>query len=49
MDSGVEVVAVDDPHANKLTIHILEAVAQHEREMIAQRTKDALQAANCRS
>jgi DNA invertase Pin-like site-specific DNA recombinase len=45
MDSGVEFVAVDNPHANKLTIHILAAVAQHEREMIAQRTKDALQAA----
>jgi DNA invertase Pin-like site-specific DNA recombinase len=42
MDSGVEFVAVDNPHANKLTVHILAAVAQHEREMIAQRTKDAL-------
>ena len=38
MDSGVEFVAVDNPHANKLTVHILAAVAQHEREMIAQRT-----------
>jgi DNA invertase Pin-like site-specific DNA recombinase len=38
MDSGVEFIAVDNPHANKLTIHILAAVAQHEREMIAQRT-----------
>jgi hypothetical protein len=41
-------VAVDNPHANKLTVHILAAVAQHEREMIAQRTKDALQAAKAR-
>jgi DNA invertase Pin-like site-specific DNA recombinase len=48
MDSGVEFVAVDNPHANKLTVHILAAVAQHEREMIAQRTKDALQAAKSR-
>jgi DNA invertase Pin-like site-specific DNA recombinase len=48
MDSGVEFIAVDNPHANKLTIHILAAVAQHEREMIAQRTKDALQAAKAR-
>src|SRR5690348_7921871 len=48
MDSGVEFVAVDNPHANTLTIHILAAVAQHEREMIAQRTKDALQAAQAR-
>jgi DNA invertase Pin-like site-specific DNA recombinase len=31
MDSGVEFVAVDNPHANKLTIHILAAVAEHER------------------
>jgi len=23
------------PHANKLTIHILAAVAEHEREMIS--------------
>src|SRR4030088_1704163 len=48
MDSGVEFVAVDNPHANKLTIHILAAVAQHEREMIAQRTKEALKAAKAR-
>jgi DNA invertase Pin-like site-specific DNA recombinase len=48
MDSGVEFVAVDNPHANKLTLHILAAVAQHEREMIAERTKAALQAANHR-
>jgi DNA invertase Pin-like site-specific DNA recombinase len=48
MDSGVEFVAVDNPHANKLTVHILAAVAQHERETIAQRTKDALQAAKAR-
>ena len=48
MDSGVEFVAVDNPHANKLTVHILAAVAQHERELIAQRTRDALQAAKAR-
>jgi DNA invertase Pin-like site-specific DNA recombinase len=45
MDSGVEFVAVDNPHANKLTVHILAAVAQYEREAIAQRNRDALQAA----
>jgi DNA invertase Pin-like site-specific DNA recombinase len=48
MDSGVEFVAVDNPHANKLTVHILAAVAQHEREMIGQRTRDALRAAKAR-
>jgi DNA invertase Pin-like site-specific DNA recombinase len=48
MDRGVDFVACDNPHANKLTIHILAAVAEHEREMIAQRTKDALAAAKRR-
>jgi DNA invertase Pin-like site-specific DNA recombinase len=48
MESGVEFTAVDNPHANKLTIHILAAVAQHEREMISERTKAALQVAKAR-
>jgi DNA invertase Pin-like site-specific DNA recombinase len=48
MESGVEFVAVDNPHANKLTVHILAAVAQHEREMTSERTKAALQAAKRR-
>jgi DNA invertase Pin-like site-specific DNA recombinase len=48
MESGVEFVAVDTPHANKLTVHILAAVAQHEREMISERTKAALRAAKAR-
>lgn len=48
MDSDIEFVACDFPHANKLTVHILAAVAQHEREMISKRTKEALQAAKAR-
>jgi DNA invertase Pin-like site-specific DNA recombinase len=48
MESGVEFVAVDNPTANKLTVHILAAVAQHEREMISDRTKAALAAAKAR-
>jgi DNA invertase Pin-like site-specific DNA recombinase len=48
MESGVEFVAVDNPHANKLTVHILAAVAQHERETISERTKAALEAAKAR-
>jgi DNA invertase Pin-like site-specific DNA recombinase len=48
MDSGVEFIAVDNPHANKSTIHILAAVAQHEREIISARTSAALKAAKAR-
>jgi DNA invertase Pin-like site-specific DNA recombinase len=48
MESGVEFVAVDMPLANKLTIHILAAVAEHERELISSRTKQALAAAKAR-
>ena len=48
MASGVEFVAADIPEANRLTVHILAAVAEHEREMIAHRTKAALKAAKAR-
>ena len=48
MESGVDFVAADAPYANKLMIHILSAFAEYERELISQRTKDALQAAKAR-
>jgi DNA invertase Pin-like site-specific DNA recombinase len=48
MDSGIEFVACDNPHATRLTLHILAAVAEHEREAIATRTKAALRAAKAR-
>lgn len=48
LQSGVEFVAADMPHANKLTIHIIAAVAEYEREVIAQRTKASLAAAKAR-
>jgi DNA invertase Pin-like site-specific DNA recombinase len=43
-DSGVEFVCADMPEANTLTIGIFATLAQHEREIISQRTKAALQA-----
>lgn len=48
MESGVEFRAVDNPHANKLTIHVLSAFAEHERDLISARTKAALAAARDR-
>lgn len=48
MEAGVEFVAVDAPYANKLMLHILSAFAEHEREMISERTKAALSAAKKR-
>jgi DNA invertase Pin-like site-specific DNA recombinase len=48
MDSGLEFVCCDNPHANKLTIRILAAVAEDEAERISQRTKAALAAAKRR-
>jgi len=42
MDSGVEFVACDCPVANRLTIHILAAVAEDEAMRISGRTKAAL-------
>ena len=48
MESGVDFVACDFPEANRLTVHILAAVAEHEAAMISARTKAALGAAKAR-
>ena len=45
MESSADFVAVDMPEANRLTLHMLAAVAEHERKAISTRTKDALAAA----
>jgi DNA invertase Pin-like site-specific DNA recombinase len=48
MESKVEFVACDFPQANRLMLHILSAVAEHEARMISERTKAALAAAKAR-
>jgi DNA invertase Pin-like site-specific DNA recombinase len=48
MDGKVDFVCCDMPEASRLTIHVLAAVAEHEREMIARRTKEGLAAAKAR-
>ncbi len=48
MESKVKFVACDNPEANELTIHILAAVAQAERQAISARTVAALGALKAR-
>jgi DNA invertase Pin-like site-specific DNA recombinase len=48
MESGADFVCCDNPHANKLMLHMLAAFAEHEREQISARTKAALAAAKAR-
>lgn len=45
MESGIPFVAADMPHANKLTVHIIAAMAEYERDQISARTKAALKQA----
>ena len=48
MEAGVEFEAVDLPQANKLTLHVMAALAEHEAAAISARTKAALAAAKAR-
>jgi len=47
-DSGVDFVCCDMPDANTLTVGLFAVIAQHERETISKRTKDALAAKKVR-
>jgi DNA invertase Pin-like site-specific DNA recombinase len=48
MDSGAEFVACDNATANRLTLHILAAVAEAEAKAISERTRAALAAYKAR-
>jgi DNA invertase Pin-like site-specific DNA recombinase len=48
IETGVDFVAVDMPNANKVMVQIHAVMSEHERDMIAQRTRAALQAAKAR-
>jgi DNA invertase Pin-like site-specific DNA recombinase len=48
MEGGVEFVAADFPQANRLTIHILSAIAEYEAKLISERIKAAIVASKAR-
>lgn len=48
LESDVDIVFCDFPQANKMMLHILSAISQYEAELIATRTKSALQAKKAR-
>lgn len=48
MESEVDFIACDMPHANKFTIHVMAALAEQEAELISNRTKAALAEARAR-
>lgn len=48
METGVNFVAVNMPDANRLTVHIMAALAEHEARLISVRTRDALRASRAR-
>ena len=48
LDARVELRCADMPEANRVTLQLMAVFAEHEREMIRQRTKAALAAAKAR-
>ena len=47
-DSGVDFIATDMPHADRFTVGVMALVAEKERDLISQRTRDGLAAARRR-
>jgi DNA invertase Pin-like site-specific DNA recombinase len=48
MEAGIDFVACDMPHANRLTLHLMAAMAEHEAAAISARTIAALAVAKAR-
>lgn len=48
LDANVEIKCADMPEANRLLLQMLAVFGEHERQMIGERTKAALQAAKAR-
>ena len=48
MESGLDFVTVDFPHANRFTVHVLAAIAEYESKLNSERTKLAKAASRAR-
>ena len=48
LESGVEFVACDNPHANRMTIQIIAVMAEQESRLISERPKAAIAAMRAR-
>ena len=48
LESGVEFIACDNPHANRMTIQIIAVMAEQESRLISERTKAAMAAMRAR-
>ena len=48
LDSGLDFVALDAPHANKFTLHILGALAEYESKLMSDRMKGVYAATKAR-
>ena len=47
-ESKVNFVCCDNPHANKLTIYIMAVMAEHEADLVSERTRAALATVNAK-